>query len=88
MVCRFTQTEKEEQAITEACNRLIRNNIICWNKLYLARQLERSSDPEARDNLLRMIADRSPMSWAYIDMLGEYDFSDEKLRDAFGIDPA
>ncbi len=25
------------------------------------------------------------MSWAHINMLGEYDFSDEKLRDALGI---
>ncbi len=25
------------------------------------------------------------MSWAHINMLGEYDFSDEKLRDSVGI---
>ena len=31
----FTQTEKEEQEIAEACNRLIKNSIICWNYLYL-----------------------------------------------------
>ena len=36
----FTQAEKEEQEIAEACNRLIKNSIICWNCLYLARQLE------------------------------------------------
>ncbi len=27
----FTQAEKEEQEIAEACNRLIKNSIICWN---------------------------------------------------------
>ena len=48
---------------------------------------ERSPDPETRDNLLGMIAARSPMSWAHINMLGEYDFSDETLRDALGILP-
>ena len=37
----FTQAEKEEQEIAEACNRLIKNSIICWNYLYLARQLEK-----------------------------------------------
>ncbi len=83
----FTQTEKEEQEIAEGCNRLIRNSIICWNYLYLARRLQRSPDAEARENLLGMIADHSPMSWAHINMLGEYDFSDEKLRDALGILP-
>ncbi len=37
--------------------------------------------------LLRLIAAHSPMSWAHINMLGEYDFSEEKLRDTLGILP-
>ena len=45
------------------------------------------TDPEARENLLRMIASHSPMSWAHINMLGEYDSSDEKLKDSVGILP-
>ncbi len=83
----FTQTEKEEQEIAEACSRLIKNSIICWNYLYLARQVEKAPDVEARENLLRLIAAHSPMSWAHINMLGEYDFSEEKLRDTLGILP-
>ncbi len=83
----YTQAEKEEQEIAEGCNRLIKNSIICWNYLYLERQLEKLTEPEARENLLRMIASHSPMSWAHINMLGEYDFSDEKLRDSVGILP-
>jgi len=83
----YTQTEKEEQEIAEACNRLIRNAIICWNYLYLARQVEKAPDTEARENLLRLIAAHSPMSWAHINMLGEYDFSEEKLRDTLGVLP-
>lgn len=83
----YTQTEKEEQEIAEACNRLIRNTIICWNYLYLARQVEKAPDPEARENLLHLIAVHSPMSWAHINMLGEYDFSEEKLRDTLGVLP-
>ena len=81
----YTQTEKEEQEIAEACNRLIRNSIICWNYLYFAKQVEKAPDVEARENLLRLIATHSPMSWAHINMLGEYDFSEEKLRDTLGI---
>jgi TnpA family transposase len=81
----YSQTEKEEQEIAEACNRLIKNSIICWNYLYLARQVEKAPDTEAREKLLRLIATHSPMSWAHINMLGEYDFSEEKLRDTLGI---
>ena len=83
----YTQTEKEEQEIAEACNRLIKNSIICWNYLYLARQVEKAPNVEARENLMRLIAAHSPMSWAHINMLGEYDFSEEKLRDTLGIIP-
>ncbi|MDE0363727.1 MAG: hypothetical protein OXI74_21325 [Rhodospirillaceae bacterium] len=38
-------------------------------------------------SLRRAIAARSPMSWAHVNMLGEYDFSDEKLKDSIGILP-
>jgi hypothetical protein len=83
----YTQTEKEEQEIAEACNRLIKNRIICWNYLYLARQVEMEPDTENKENLLHLISTHSPMSWAHINMLGEYDFSEEKLRDTLGILP-
>ena len=85
----FTQTEKEEQEIAEACNQLIKTNIICWNYLYLylARQLEKAPDVETKENLLQLIAAHSPMSWAHINMLGEYNFSEEKLRDTLRILP-
>ncbi len=83
----FTQAEKEEQEIAEACNRLIKNCIICWNYLYLARQLEKAPDAETKENLRRAIIAHAAMAWAHINMLGEYDFSDEKLRDTLGILP-
>lgn len=83
----FTQAEKEEQEIAEACNRLIRNCIICWNYLYLARKLEQAESPEIRNRLLQAVATHSPMAWAHINLLGEYDFSDEKLQDSLGILP-
>lgn len=83
----FTQAEKEKQEIAKACNRLIKNSIICWNYPYLAHQLEKAPDEETRENLRRTIAAHAPMAWAHINMLGEYDFSDEKLCDALGILP-
>ena len=81
----FTQTEKEEQEIAEACNRLIKSSIICWNYLYLARQVEKAPDINARENLLLLIKVHSPASWGHINMFGEYDFSEEKLRDTLDI---
>ena len=81
----FAEVEKDEQEIAEACNRLIKNSIICWNYLYLAHQLEKAPDEETRENLRRTIAAHAPMAWAHINMLGEYDFSEEKLRDTLGI---
>ena len=83
----FTQAEKEEQEIAESCNRLIKNSIICWNYLYLARQIEKAQDLETTHKIRNMMAVHSPMSWAHINMLVEYDFSDEKLKDSLGILP-
>ena len=57
------------------------------NYLNLARQLEKTLDARTRENLRRAIALHAPAVWAHINMLGEYDFSDEKLRDALGIFP-
>jgi len=66
---------------------LIKNSIICWNYLYLSQKLERLSDNTKKDRLLSAIASHSPMSWSHINLLGEYEFSDEKLKDSVGIRP-
>ena len=42
---------------------------------------------QTKESLRRAIVGRSPMAWAHINMLGEYDLSDEKLRDSLGILP-
>jgi TnpA family transposase len=83
----FTQAEKEDQEIAEACNRLIKNCIICWNYLYLSQKLARTETKEAKDHLMSAITTHSVVSWAHINLLGEYDFSDEKLQDSVGILP-
>ena len=47
------------------------------------------NDPHAasRQVLLDAVAQGSVISWQHINLLGEYDFSDEKLRDSVGIRP-
>lgn len=83
----FTQVEKQEQEIAEACKRLIKNCIICWNYLYLSHKMAKTKDAQNREILMRFIETHSPVAWAHINLLGEYDFSDEKLRDSIGILP-
>jgi TnpA family transposase len=84
----FLQAEKEDQEIAEACNRLIKNSIVCWNYLYLERKLATLRDAGRKRALLAAIAGHSMLAWAHVNLLGEYDFSDEKLRDSFGLRPA
>src|SRR5271165_1156172 len=83
----FLQAEKEEQEMAEACKRLIKNCIICWNYLYLSQKLENSEDTAIREAFLEAVANGSAVSWQHINLLGEYDFSDEKLQDTVGIKP-
>jgi TnpA family transposase len=83
----FLEAEKEDQELAEACKRLIKNCIICWNYLYLSQKLEDIKDTSSREALLEALAHGSAVSWRHINLLGEYDFSQEKLRDSVGIRP-
>jgi TnpA family transposase len=55
----FTQAEREDQEIAEACNRLIKNCVICWNYLYLSKKLVRTKTEEGKNLLLTSIATHS-----------------------------
>src|SRR6202011_6155239 len=81
----FLQAEKQEQEMAEACKRLIKNCIICWNYLYLSQQLAEMDDPERREAMLNALTHGSAVSWQHVNLLGEYDFSEERLRDTVGI---
>jgi TnpA family transposase len=81
----FVQTEKEEQEIAESCNRLIKNSIICWNYLYLTKKMKQLKTAEQKETLKQAIQTHSVMCWEHINLLGEYDFSDEKLKDSVGL---
>ena len=83
----MAQAEKQDQEVVEACKRLIKNTIVCWNYLYLTQKIAEETDPEVRKAMLASVAAGSVVSWQHINLLGEYDFSDEKLRDSVGIRP-
>lgn len=76
--------EKDEQDIADACRRLIRNAVVCWNYLYLSQQLSQTTREE-QSLLLNTIKAGSAVAWQHINMHGEYDFSEEKLTDSLGL---
>jgi hypothetical protein len=47
--------------------------------------LEEITDAESREALLDAVAHGSTVAWQHLNLLGEYDFSAEKLRDSVGI---
>ena len=77
---------QEDQQVAESCNRLIKNAIVCWNYLYLEMRL-RTAEPAMRAEMMLAIKTHSPQSWGHVNMLGEYDFSEDKLIDSFGVLP-
>ena len=56
-------------------------------ELPLSQKIAEESDSEKQYSMLRSVAAGSVVSWRHINLLGEYDFSEEKLRDSFGIKP-
>jgi TnpA family transposase len=81
----FTQATKEEQEKAEACKRLIQNAIVLWNYLYLSKKIMDETDREKRKQLLKTIQSGSVVTWAHIHLHGEFDFSENKLKDSMGF---
>ena len=81
----FIQSEKEDQEIAEACRRLIKNAIVCWNYLYLSRELATEKNDDRRVPLLEAIRNGSVATWAHFNMHGEFDFSDDRMVDSMGL---
>jgi hypothetical protein len=76
----------QEHEMAAGCNRLIRNAIICWNYLYLSQRLAEEPDVERRQALLTAFQNGSIVHWHHLNLHGEYDFSEERLRDSVGLD--
>lgn len=72
-------SDREAQETAKGWNRLIKKNNICGNCPCLSRLVESAGTPEERDRFLKMVALQSPMAWEYINLLGEYDLSPDRL---------
>ena len=81
----FVQSEKEDQEIAEGCRRLIKNAIVCWNYLYLSRELAVEKNKERRVELIEAIRNGSVVTWRHFNLHGEFDFSDERMIDSVGL---
>jgi len=64
---------------------LIKNCIICWNYLYLIQKLSDTNDLAYKVALQAALENGSIITWLHINLLGVYDFSEEKLQDTVGI---
>ena len=60
---------------------------MCWNYLYLRSSWENLGDATSQAPFLDAVAHRSAISCQHVNQLGEYELSDEKLRDSVGIRP-
>lgn len=78
----FKLSTKEEQLIADGCRRLIENAIICWNYMYLSQKIYYASSDTERGNLIQTIKNGSVVAWQHINLQGEYDFSEEVLKNS------
>jgi len=68
-------------------------NFFCYstprlvNYLYLEQKLAEIDDPVKREEFLKALAHGSAATWGHLNLLGEYDFSEDKLKDSVGIKP-
>ena len=77
----FSQETREEQLVAEGCKRLIANSIVCWNYLYLS-ELVANTPEDKRPELLKQISKSSIICWQHVNLLGEFDLSEQKLEGA------
>ena len=61
---------------------MIENAIICWNYLYLSQLIYDAETEGQKQNIIQTIKNGSVVAWQHINLQGEYDFSEETLRDS------
>ena len=72
--------------MAEACKRLIRTASFA-GIISTFRKLEEIKDTASREAFLDAVAHGSAVAWQHVNLLGEYDFSEERLQDTVGIKP-
>jgi hypothetical protein len=75
-----------QSGLAEACKLLIKNCIFAELSLPFA-EVRRDQAYRQPGGVSRRGGHGSAVAWQHLNLLGEYDFSDEKLRDSIGIRP-
>ena len=78
----FKYAGKNEQLVADGCKRLIENAIICWNYIYLSQKIYTAKSDKERKNIIQAIRNGSVVAWWHINLQGEYDFSEDILKDS------
>ena len=71
--------------IPQVCRRLIKNAIVCWNYLFLSREMAMEKNEKRRAELIEAIRNGSAATWKHYNLHGEFDFSDEQIVDSMGL---
>ena len=76
----FRISIKEEQLIADGCKQLIENAIIYGNYMCLLKKMNNASSDAGKDTMTKTIKKGSVITWQHINLQGEYDFSEENLK--------
>lgn len=79
----FKQADPTEQNIAVACKVLIQNSIVLWNYLYLSQLLTNCSDKRERAEMISLIREGSVLTWAHVNLHGEFDFKRKAANESF-----
>ncbi|MEM6699209.1 MAG: Tn3 family transposase, partial [Bacteroidota bacterium] len=81
----FQQGTKEEMEIVDACRRLIKSVLICWNYLYLSKKINQEQSLERKQQMIQSIRSGSIVTWKHFNLEGFYDFADDQMEDSFDL---
>ncbi len=79
----FKKASPEELKIITACTTLIQNAIVLWNYLYLSQLLANCAGSKERDELISLIKDGSVLTWAHVNLQGQFDFRQKAANDSY-----
>lgn len=76
---------KEELLMMARSKQIIINSIACYNYLYNTKNLYLASDTQ-RNEIKQELKQSSPLAYAHFNFQGEYDLSDDVLKNALKLD--
>ena len=78
----FKYSDSADQILAVNCRILIENAVICWNYLYLTKMHSKITDNKYKKEFIRTVKNSSVVTWQHINFQGEYDFSEEMLKNS------